>query len=66
MLILLPPSETKRSGGVGISIDKLAIIWAAKPMMEGRASVSLMRIAPLACPEAVDPNVLGIFVAPGG
>lgn len=29
MLILLPPSETKRSGGVGISIDKLAIIWAA-------------------------------------
>ena len=29
MLILLPPSETKRSGGVGISIDQLAIIWAA-------------------------------------
>lgn len=29
MLLLLPPSETKRSGGVGISIDKLAIIWAA-------------------------------------
>ena len=29
MLILLPPSETKRSGGVGISIDKQAIIWAA-------------------------------------
>lgn len=29
MLILLPPSETKRSGGVGVSIDKLAIIWAA-------------------------------------
>ncbi len=29
MLILLPPSETKRSGGVGISIDKAAIIWAA-------------------------------------
>jgi cytoplasmic iron level regulating protein YaaA (DUF328/UPF0246 family) len=29
MLILLPPSETKRSGGVGISIDKSAIIWAA-------------------------------------
>ncbi len=29
MLILLPPSETKRSGGVGISIDKVAIIWAA-------------------------------------
>lgn len=29
MLILLPPSETKRPGGVGISIDKAAIIWAA-------------------------------------
>jgi cytoplasmic iron level regulating protein YaaA (DUF328/UPF0246 family) len=29
LLILLPPSETKRSGGVGISMDKLAIIWAA-------------------------------------
>jgi cytoplasmic iron level regulating protein YaaA (DUF328/UPF0246 family) len=29
LLILLPPSETKRSGGVGISIVKLAIIWAA-------------------------------------
>ena len=29
MLILLPPSETKRPGGVGVSIDKAAIIWAA-------------------------------------
>jgi cytoplasmic iron level regulating protein YaaA (DUF328/UPF0246 family) len=29
LLILLPPSETKRSGGVGISIEKAAIIWAA-------------------------------------
>ena len=29
MIILLPPSETKRPGGVGVSIDKAAIIWAA-------------------------------------
>lgn len=29
MLILLPPSETKRPGGVGVSIDRAAIIWAA-------------------------------------
>ena len=29
MLILLPPSETKRPGGVGVSLDRAAIIWAA-------------------------------------
>ena len=29
MLILLPPSETKRPDGVGVSIDKAAIIWAS-------------------------------------
>jgi len=29
LLVLLPPSETKCPGGVGVSIDKAAIIWAA-------------------------------------
>lgn len=37
MLILLPPSETKRPGGVGISIDRAAIIWAA--LDDARATV---------------------------
>jgi len=29
LLVLLPPSEAKRPGGVGVSIDKAAVIWAA-------------------------------------
>jgi cytoplasmic iron level regulating protein YaaA (DUF328/UPF0246 family) len=37
LLILLPPSETKRPGGVGVSIDRAAIIWAA--LDEARATV---------------------------
>lgn len=44
MLILLPPSETKRSGGVGISIDKAAIIWAA---LDPARDVLLKKLATL-------------------
>lgn len=41
MLILLPPSETKRPGGVGISIDKAAIIWAALDPARNQLIMSL-------------------------
>ena len=44
MLILLPPSETKRSGGVGISIDKSAIIWAALDPARDRLIAEISRV----------------------
>lgn len=44
MLILLPPSETKRSGGVGISIDKSAIIWAALDPARDRLIAEISKI----------------------
>jgi cytoplasmic iron level regulating protein YaaA (DUF328/UPF0246 family) len=45
MLILLPPSETKRSGGVGISIDKAAIIWAALDPARDKLIAALERLS---------------------
>jgi cytoplasmic iron level regulating protein YaaA (DUF328/UPF0246 family) len=44
MLILLPPSETKRSGGGGISIDKSAIIWAALDPARDRLIAEISKI----------------------
>ena len=44
MLILLPPSETKRSGGVGVSIDKSAIIWAALDPARDRLIAELSKL----------------------
>jgi len=45
MLILLPPSETKRSGGVGISIDKAAIIWAALDPARDKVIAALEKLS---------------------
>jgi len=55
MLILLPPSETKRSGGVGISIDRAAIIWAALDPAREQIIHSLAEICrdPLAAGKAL-------------
>ncbi len=44
MLILLPPSETKRPGGVGVSIDKAAIIWAALDPARDRLIAELSKL----------------------
>ena len=44
MLILLPPSETKRPGGVGVSIDRSAIIWAALDDARGHLISELTRL----------------------
>lgn len=55
MLILLPPSETKRSGGVGISIDRLAIIWAALDPARDQLIAALQQVCknPEAAKEAL-------------
>ena len=45
MLILLPPSETKRPGGVGISIDKQAIIWAALDPARDKLIAALVKLS---------------------
>jgi uncharacterized protein len=45
LLILLPPSETKRPGGVGISIDKVAIIWAALDPAREKVIASLEKVS---------------------
>ena len=45
MLILLPPSETKRPGGVGISIDKAAIIWAALDPARAKVIAALEKVS---------------------
>ena len=45
MLILLPPSETKRPGGVGISIDKAAIIWAALDEVRAQVITVLQQVS---------------------
>ncbi len=56
MLILLPPSETKRSGGVGISIDKAAIIWAA---LDPARDVLIKKLGTLSKSKAVKALKLG-------
>jgi uncharacterized protein len=45
LLILLPPSETKRPGGVGISIDRAAIIWAALDQTRERVISALQSVS---------------------
>jgi cytoplasmic iron level regulating protein YaaA (DUF328/UPF0246 family) len=45
LLILLPPSETKRPGGVGISIDKAAIIWAALDEVRAQVITVLQQVS---------------------
>lgn len=45
MLILLPPSETKRPGGVGTSIDKAAIIWAALDEVRAQVITVLQQVS---------------------
>ena len=57
MLILLPPSETKRPGGVGISIDKAAIIWAA---LDPARDQLINSLAELCQDESLAKNALGL------
>ena len=57
MLILLPPSETKRSGGVGISIDKAAIIWAA---LDPARDQLIKSLADLCRDESIAKKALGL------
>lgn len=57
MLILLPPSETKRSGGVGVSIDKAAIIWAA---LDPARDQLIQKLAELSLDESLAGAALGL------
>jgi hypothetical protein len=57
MLILLPPSETKRSGGVGVSIDRAAIIWAA---LDPARDQLIQKLAELSLDESAARAALGL------
>ena len=57
MLILLPPSETKRSGGVGVSIDRAAIIWAA---LDPARDQLIQKLAELSLDESLARSALGL------
>lgn len=57
MLILLPPSETKRSGGVGVSIDRAAIIWAA---LDPARDQLIQKLAELSLDESLARAALGL------